>query len=70
MPAGLPAPPDDPENHVQASSPPFAVYIARDVWDEALRGSGDLVVSMGEYGRFRLRIEQTDATGPRILADH
>ncbi len=61
MSAGLPAPPREPEGYVEASCPPLALYIARDVWEEALRRKGHMVVSLGEYGRFRLRILPEEA---------
>ena len=59
MPAGLPAPPENQGDYVEASCPPFTIYVARDVWDEAQQ-SGEFVVSMGEYGRFRLRLTGHD----------
>lgn len=60
MPAGLPAPPSDPAEFVRVESPPLTLWLERKVWDDAMRRKGHLIVSMGEYGRFRLRLEGAD----------
>ncbi|MBN1424300.1 hypothetical protein JXA88_07070 [Candidatus Fermentibacteria bacterium] len=61
MPVGLPVAPPNPEKFMFVPSPPLTLWVERGVWDEAMRRNGHVIVSLGEWGRFRLRLQGEDA---------